>query len=98
MCWEEEVQLVQEEMRRVLAFLLWQAQWWMERRMANSTTSSDQMEGYVAYASRQAALWIKMRDRLFVTWHHVEEYIVRGGDTLDNEVFEEDQEFEEELF
>jgi hypothetical protein len=98
MRWEEEVQLVREEMRRVLAFLSWQAQWWNDKRTTHSTTSPDQMEGYVAYASRQAALRIKMRDHFIVKWRHVEEYIVRGVDTLDDEVFEEDEEFEEELF
>src|SRR5262245_22685731 len=98
MRWKEEVQLVQEEMRRVLAFLLWQSQWWMDKRTAISTTSSDQLEGYVAYASRQAALRSKMRDHFIHMWRHVEEYVIREVDTIDDEVFEDDEEFEEELF
>jgi hypothetical protein len=98
MRWEEEMQLIHEEMRRVLAFLSWQAEWWNDKRTTQLTTSLDQMEGYIAYASRQAALRIKLWDQLIVKWRHVEEYIVRGVDTLNDEVFEEDEEFEEELF
>ncbi|KIK34019.1 hypothetical protein CY34DRAFT_18005 [Suillus luteus UH-Slu-Lm8-n1] len=32
MCWEEEVELLQEEMQRVLQFFDWQANWWDEQQ------------------------------------------------------------------
>ncbi|KAF8069134.1 hypothetical protein FPV67DRAFT_1415501 [Lyophyllum atratum] len=36
MRWAEEVELVQEEMRRVLAFLSWKAGWWLEQRLSQN--------------------------------------------------------------
>lgn len=55
--WSEEVHLLREEMRRVLAFLRWKSLWWKER-VHKRTNVCDPilMEGLQAYAHRQAAL------------------------------------------
>jgi hypothetical protein len=48
------VQLVAEEMRRVLAFLEWKAAWWMEREEKHLDVSPDIADGISAYAAKQA--------------------------------------------
>lgn len=52
----EEVLLLREEMRRVLAFLDWKAQWWVDRRGARELRDKELSEGLAAYASEQAQL------------------------------------------
>jgi hypothetical protein len=52
--WNEEVQLVQEEMRRVLAFLEWKAVWWTEEGGRRLDVTPDIADGIRAYASKQA--------------------------------------------
>ncbi|KAG2111490.1 hypothetical protein DEU56DRAFT_919993 [Suillus clintonianus] len=45
-----------EEMRRVLEFLDWQAKWWEARVTLRVAEQSEDNEGLVAYAKRQAAI------------------------------------------
>ncbi|KAG2746300.1 hypothetical protein P692DRAFT_201840978 [Suillus brevipes Sb2] len=58
--WSEEVELLQEEMRRVSAFLEWQTDWWKDHEMEN--------EGASAYAHRQAAVRQAMHARCISIW------------------------------
>ena len=51
--WHEEVQLVKEEMRRVLAFLEWKAVWWTEEG-GRDHEKPDIADGIRAYAAKQA--------------------------------------------
>ena len=48
------MQLVVEEMRRVLAFLEWKASWWDRQQDAQLNVSADILEGTQAYSSKQA--------------------------------------------
>lgn len=48
------MQLVKEEMRRVLAFLEWKANWWDGQGKAQLNVSDDILEGARAYAAKQA--------------------------------------------
>lgn len=41
----EEVLLLREEMRRVLAFLEWKSSWWLERKNSRMDVASDLAEG-----------------------------------------------------
>ena len=41
----EEVLLLKEEMRRVVAFLDWKTKWWMDRREARIDVKKDLLEG-----------------------------------------------------
>jgi hypothetical protein len=69
MRWAEEVELLQEEMRRVSSFLRWHAGWWDEKgrdRETLSTTADN--EGLVAYACRQAQLRHDLADRFDTMW------------------------------
>ncbi|KAG0695574.1 hypothetical protein DFH29DRAFT_264856 [Suillus ampliporus] len=56
MCWAEEVELLKEEMRRVLQFFEWDAQCWDEWGLGNTLQDTDEREGRTAYAKRQAVL------------------------------------------
>ncbi|KAJ7430332.1 hypothetical protein FB451DRAFT_993556, partial [Mycena latifolia] len=59
--WTEEVQLLREEMRRVMRFLEWRARWWEGQRRARGTQISAALEaGLDAYAARQADLHRKI--------------------------------------
>ncbi|KAG2093727.1 uncharacterized protein F5147DRAFT_747879 [Suillus discolor] len=48
--WSEEVELLLKEMRRVIAFLRWQAEWWSERHSSQVPESPAEQEGLAAYA------------------------------------------------
>jgi hypothetical protein len=82
MRYTEEVQLLQEEMRRVLAFLQWQANWWREqgnrRSHAPIALDSEEAEGLLAYAERQAALRLLLHDRFKHMWRFVEDWVQLG--------------------
>ncbi|KAG2120428.1 uncharacterized protein F5147DRAFT_741483 [Suillus discolor] len=54
--WHEEIQLLMEEMRRVLAFLKWYIQWWEECATLRTFVRAEETEGFVAYAKRQGAV------------------------------------------
>ncbi|KAJ7216220.1 hypothetical protein C8J57DRAFT_1096179 [Mycena rebaudengoi] len=55
--WEEEVQVLQEEMRHILRFLRWLTLWWEGRQQARTTDISREMNaGLDTYTARQATL------------------------------------------
>ncbi|KAF7351692.1 CxC2 domain-containing protein [Mycena sanguinolenta] len=67
--WEEEVELLREEMRRVLCFLRWWAIWWEERRTARLEGVSIELRaGLEAYAARQASGARRMCNRFKTAW------------------------------
>lgn len=58
--WSEEVLLLLEEMRRVIEFLKWQANWWKDRGTAAIFVKPTHQEGVLAYAERQAHIRLAM--------------------------------------
>ncbi|KAJ7178517.1 hypothetical protein C8R43DRAFT_871571 [Mycena crocata] len=66
--WEEEVQLLQEEMRRTLRYLDWQATWWEERVNPRSQASREVRVGLQAYALKQAALHRRLKAHFKSQW------------------------------
>ncbi|KAK0440232.1 hypothetical protein EV421DRAFT_1712676 [Armillaria borealis] len=48
--WEEEIQLLDEEMRRVISFADWKARWWSERAELRPDASPELQEGLKAFA------------------------------------------------
>lgn len=55
--WAEEVELLQEEMRRVVMFLEWRSENWLAQRDARlATAPSSTQSGLRAYAQKQAAI------------------------------------------
>ncbi|KAG1751487.1 uncharacterized protein EDB91DRAFT_1326886 [Suillus paluster] len=69
--WFEEIQLLLEEMRRVMEFLAWQAKWWDERTTLRVAERSADVEGLAAYAKRQAAIRRSLAARFRALWGNV---------------------------
>ena len=69
--WEEEVLLVQEEMRRVIAFLDWRASWWRSQSQRRSDVRDDIKAGLVAYAARQAHLMQHLAETFAALWYPI---------------------------
>ncbi|KAJ8579221.1 hypothetical protein M405DRAFT_939239 [Rhizopogon salebrosus TDB-379] len=68
MRWSEEVELLEEEMQRVLRFLRWHATWWKEQAHRRACEKSADTEGLQAYALRQADLRESLRERFMLLW------------------------------
>ncbi|KAG2119820.1 uncharacterized protein F5147DRAFT_742104 [Suillus discolor] len=66
--WSEEVELLREEMRRVLQFFTWQAAWWEERGRHNVGECAADAEGLQAYATQQANLRHRLAEHFRVLW------------------------------
>jgi hypothetical protein len=62
------VQLLREEMCRVIAFLDWQAGWWEKQGPRRAFSSQHVREGALAYAQRQAHLRRKMAVHFKSVW------------------------------
>jgi hypothetical protein len=62
--WKEEIQLVEEEMRRALEFGRWSQNLWMQRATLRTGTTSQLQEGLMAYAAEMA----DMEDRRRILW------------------------------
>jgi hypothetical protein len=53
--WKEEIQLIEEEMRRALEFCSWKVKWWEQQAHRRSTVHPHIQEGLIAYATENAA-------------------------------------------
>jgi hypothetical protein len=62
--WEEEVILLDEEMRRILEFCQWKATWWLEQAPRRKDLPPQLAEGLHAYAEEQADL----ERRISLSW------------------------------
>ena len=66
---QEEVLLLKEEMRRVIAFLGWKAEWWIARRTGRTdVTNKELLEGLQAYAEVQADLQKTLKEDFRAIW------------------------------
>lgn len=65
---KEEVLLLKEEMRRVLAFLDWKATWWKERQELRSEGSKELVEAIRAYAIGQETLQKSLAKHFRTLW------------------------------
>ncbi|KAJ7575193.1 hypothetical protein C8J56DRAFT_801798 [Mycena floridula] len=72
--WSEELVLLKEEMRRVLATMTWQATWWRAQRLRQDVDPA-LMEGLVAYSERQAILKEALRDQNVYLWRLCDDWI-----------------------
>ncbi|KAI0684985.1 hypothetical protein C8T65DRAFT_712842 [Cerioporus squamosus] len=71
MCWSEEVELLQEEMRRTMAYHQWAATHWSSLVDQTFPDHPDYREGANAYALRQAAMRDSMRAFSEKSWCYV---------------------------
>jgi hypothetical protein len=90
MRWREEVQLLREEMRRVIAFLEWQASWWVTLGGKHNGNSLAHTEGLRAYGHRQASIRKAIQTMFEHQWRQVDNYIKRGEGMSDPEAAMED--------
>jgi hypothetical protein len=88
MRWKEEVLLLHEEMRRVAAFLEWQASWWVERGGAYTGVDATHTEGLRAYGYRQASVRQGIHAHFVAKWQWVSKYMATGKGGTDLEVVE----------
>ena len=65
---KEEVLLLREEMRRVLVFLEWKSEWWVERQELREGLLRDLDEGLRAFAMGQADLQRRLAVRFREIW------------------------------
>ncbi|KAJ6518043.1 hypothetical protein C8R47DRAFT_1205124 [Mycena vitilis] len=65
--WGEEVDLLEEEMARVVRFLLWRAGWW-NKQIDQKGSVGPQLEGETVYAAHQAALLTKLAEDFSRDW------------------------------
>ncbi|KAJ7714692.1 hypothetical protein DFH07DRAFT_762966, partial [Mycena maculata] len=78
MRWKEEVDLLEEEMRRTHAFHVWRAGWWRDRVGLRGLEEGPQLEGETAYALRQTAVQTTLAERCAKEWRHLPDLIRRG--------------------
>jgi len=68
--WEEEVVLLQEEMRRVVHFLEWKSKDWVSRADARASVETPAVRlGLSAYARKQASIFRNLAIRFCQRWH-----------------------------
>lgn len=85
MRWREEVSLLLEEMRRVRAFLTWQADWWASQETRRPDADTTLQEGLAAYARHQSHLRTALRDHFEKQWLCVAAWVRWGEVPADPE-------------
>ncbi|KAJ6613229.1 hypothetical protein B0H10DRAFT_1951632 [Mycena sp. CBHHK59/15] len=78
LCWSEEVDLLEEEMRCVQEFLMWQSHWWKEQVDRRGLPDGVQREGETVYTLRQAAFQADLCAKFAEDWAHLLELIRQG--------------------
>ncbi|KAJ7733474.1 hypothetical protein B0H16DRAFT_1468065 [Mycena metata] len=77
--WMEEVDLLEEEMRRIRQFLTWRAAWWRARADGRGREQDGpQREGERVYAYRQAKLQDDLCANFAAKWAHLPELVRKG--------------------
>ncbi|KAK7008357.1 hypothetical protein R3P38DRAFT_2551264, partial [Favolaschia claudopus] len=76
--WKEEVDLLEEEARRILVFLDWKAGWWRALHDRDEVVDREVKEGPQAYAERQACIQVTMKERFEADWKDVARWISMG--------------------
>jgi len=67
MRWEEEVQIIQEEMRRTIVYYEWKEQWWLQN--ARQATEDDSIQhGITAYSQKQAHYCKCLAEGFVMAW------------------------------
>jgi hypothetical protein len=81
--------LIQEEMRRVLEYMSWFANWWTSHAAVPSKSIAHDpylSEGFTAYAAKQADLRLSLRNHFQILWENVQTWLganeVPGMDSM----------------
>jgi hypothetical protein len=78
--WIEEVDLLEEEMLRIIRFLVWRSDWWKGKVDQRGLPDGPQREGETAYVLRQAAIQATLAEEFRAEWKTLPELIRRGRD------------------
>ncbi|RPD53249.1 hypothetical protein L226DRAFT_576495 [Lentinus tigrinus ALCF2SS1-7] len=76
--WIEEVQILEEEMRRTVAYYDWHATWWEAHAGPTHLSRPEAIEGVHAYACRQASIRRRMREFCRSAWSCVRAWVCLG--------------------
>ena len=68
MRWEEEVQIIQEEMRRTIIYYEWKKQWWLKQNPQPTTSEDTIQHGISAYSQKQAHYCECMAQSFAMAW------------------------------
>lgn len=66
--WNEELMIIQEEMRRAIVYHEWRAAWWHERSSLREHSDATILSGVSGYACKQAAICTRMAERCAMSW------------------------------
>jgi hypothetical protein len=67
--WEEEIELLLEEMRRVPWYMKWKTQWWVDQAAGRGDEVSPLLKsGCRAYAAKQAYIWSSLGEKFRGMW------------------------------
>ncbi|OAX31082.1 hypothetical protein K503DRAFT_704266 [Rhizopogon vinicolor AM-OR11-026] len=85
-CWEEEVELLMEEMRPILQFFKWEACHWNElwKECAIEPAEDSLREGLIAYAARQASLCQALSHSFSASWADTLAFVAKINHSLPN--------------
>ncbi|TFY51020.1 hypothetical protein EVJ58_g10780 [Rhodofomes roseus] len=83
--WLEEIELILEEMRRVVQYHGWKHHSWTARADARPDLDDDYREGLSAYAHRQAEIRVTMCGTCTRAWRCVSELVSKGLSMTDGE-------------
>lgn len=106
--WHEELLITQEEMRRVLSYFEWRAEWWLEQGSRRQKADPSVLNGISAYAHKQASICLRMAARCAAYWlpimnkHTInptwsENHKANSLTTIENEAASEDEDDDHEL-
>ncbi|KAJ7775868.1 hypothetical protein B0H14DRAFT_3095888 [Mycena olivaceomarginata] len=95
--WTEEVDLLEQEMDRVLRFLRWKEAWWTNLQDQRPSVVEDPIlsEGFAVYAQRQSEIQRHLRLRFEGNWRDIPRYIDIAREETQQGVGEEQDEDEE---
>jgi hypothetical protein len=68
MRWEEEVHIIQEEMRRTIVYYEWKQQWWLKQNPWPTTSEDTIQHGILAYSQKQAHYCKCMAESFAMAW------------------------------
>ena len=66
--WDEELLIVQEEMRQVIVYHEWKAAWWRDRSSLRNDNDLAILNGVSGYAYKQAAICARMAEQCALHW------------------------------
>jgi hypothetical protein len=88
--WEEEVALLEEEMRRVIAYSEWRAGWWSDLRHQETYGDETLRDGAAAYAAEHEGFELRFATTLKTKWQLVRARALekRNGEGVSSSVIE----------